>query len=319
MHTEPASTTCGPRWRARTATLGLSIALLAVATGGADAAQTPQAASSSAALVTVAVSPYRVLDTRLGIGTAGSAAPVGPGADITVQIAGVGPVPTNAVGVVLNLTAVSGTAPSYITAWPTSTDRPTASVLNVTPGIDLPNMITALLGDGQISLYNNTGSVHLIADIAGYLIPDTGGGTPPPTGPTQHTLELTGYSMVLLSTASTYSASYGCAYLGGAGLLDLPLPAGAQITAVRVAYNDASTTRQLSVELYRGTSPNSEEQASQMFNTGNPATGAGTATLALTDVPTVSDANRYYLYAFTAAGSGSVSLCGAAVDYTLVT
>jgi hypothetical protein len=91
-------------------------------------------------------------------------------------------VPADATGVVLNVTSNSATEPSYITAWPTGTERPEASVLNVTPGIDLPNMITAQLGDdGRLSLYNHTGSVHLIADVAGYLLPV--GAVSGPTGP----------------------------------------------------------------------------------------------------------------------------------------
>lgn len=124
--------------------------------------------------------PYRILDTRLGTGA--PAAPLGPGATIDVQIAGVGPVPADAVGVVLNITGTRTTAGTYITAWPTGGVQPTASVLNLTPGIDAPNGVTALLGEGgKLSLFNFTGSTDLIADVAGYLV--AGGGAPGPAGP----------------------------------------------------------------------------------------------------------------------------------------
>jgi hypothetical protein len=76
----------------------------------------------------------RILDTRNGIGTGGALSPLGAGQTIDLQVAGVGTIPADAVGVVLNLT----------------------------PGIDAPNMVTALLGDGKLSLYNNAGSTHSV-------------------------------------------------------------------------------------------------------------------------------------------------------------
>ncbi len=139
------------------------------------------AASPGTATSTVPVEPFRILDTRLGIGA--PAAPVTSGQTIDVQIAGVGPVPADAVGVVLNLTGTRTTAATYITAWPTGGTQPTASVLNLTPGIDAPNSVTALLGTGgKLSLFNFTGSTDLIADVAGYLVA-SGSGAPGPQGP----------------------------------------------------------------------------------------------------------------------------------------
>lgn len=150
----------------------------ALSVGGHQAAASPAATAA----VTVTVDPFRILDTRDGTGTGGSTSPVGPDSTITLQVAGVGTVPADATGVILNVTVVQGTQPSFITVWPTATPRPTASVLNITPGVTLPNMITASLGAGQLDLYNHAGTVHLVADVAGYLIPG-GAGQPGPTGP----------------------------------------------------------------------------------------------------------------------------------------
>jgi hypothetical protein len=140
--------------------------------------------------MTVPVAPVRILDTRTGIGTGGLTVPVGPNGVIELAVAGVESVPANAVGVVLNITAAEGTEASYLTVYPSGTARPTASVLNVAPGSNLPNMITAKLGaDGKLRIYNYAGSVHVVADVAGYLIPGgQGGGTGPqgsqgPAGP----------------------------------------------------------------------------------------------------------------------------------------
>ncbi len=130
--------------------------------------------------VVVPVEPFRILDTRSGVGA--PQGPVGPDSEITVQIAGVATVPLDATGVVLNITATGGSSPSFVSAYPTGTTRPDTSVLNITPGQDLPNMITATLGaGGRIDLYNSVGSVHLIADVAAYLVP--GSGTAEPQGP----------------------------------------------------------------------------------------------------------------------------------------
>lgn len=134
----------------------------------------------------VPVAPFRILDTRQGIGTGGATAPVGPGQTIDLQVGGVGTIPAEAVGVVLNVTGTQATEPTWVAAWPAGTEREETSVLNLTPGIDAPNMVTALLGQGRLSLYNNAGSAHLVADAAGYLVPASataGTAVPGPMGP----------------------------------------------------------------------------------------------------------------------------------------
>jgi hypothetical protein len=161
-------------WRA-----ALGLALLV--SGGVAVAAVAGAEDPADPTEVVPVTPYRILDTRSGLGAAG---PVGGGQTIDVQMAGVGPVPANAVGVVLNVTGTGATAPTWVAAWPSGSERPNASVLNLQPGVDAPNAVTALLGpNGKLSLYNDTGSTHLIADVAGYLLPAGSGGQPGPAGP----------------------------------------------------------------------------------------------------------------------------------------
>lgn len=164
----------------RTALL-LGLAALPLLIGGYELAG---AQTGGVAAVTVAVSPYRILDTRNGTGTGGLAVPVGPGQTITLQVSGVGPVPADATGVVLNITATEGTEASFVSAWPSGESQPNASVLNVNVGLNLPNMVTAALGaGGRLDLFNLNGRVHLVADVAGYLVPGSGGGTQGPQGP----------------------------------------------------------------------------------------------------------------------------------------
>ena len=85
-------------------------------------------------------------------------------------------VPANAMAVVLNVTAVSPTQQTFITAYPTGEDRPLAS--NVNPAKDdiVPNLATVKVGSGgNVTLYNAVGTTNAIVDVMGYFLPDDGG------------------------------------------------------------------------------------------------------------------------------------------------
>jgi hypothetical protein len=113
--------------------------------------------------------PARVLDTRTGVGA--PAARVGADGVVELRVAGVGGVPAVGVGAVaLNVTAVSASAWSYITAWPTGAPRPDASNLNVEAGATIPNLVIVKVGAaGRVSLYNYAGEVDLLADVVGWF------------------------------------------------------------------------------------------------------------------------------------------------------
>lgn len=115
----------------------------------------------------VPLPPARVLDTRGGTG------PVGPGAEFDVDLGTGLPVTTTAL--VLNLTGLDATAATYVTAWGPFRSRPSASTLNVAPGVVTPNAAVVTLAEQPVmSLYNHRGSVHLIGDLAGvFAVVDT--------------------------------------------------------------------------------------------------------------------------------------------------
>ncbi|HEV2757941.1 MAG TPA: hypothetical protein VGV86_00105 [Acidimicrobiales bacterium] len=123
----------------------------------------------------VAVPPARVLDTRFGLG---APARLGPTSSIDVQITGMGGVPaTGVAAVALNVTATQPSTGGFVTAYPTGTTRPLASNLNFGPGQTVPNAVVVKVGTlGRVSLYNNAGTTHLIADVAGWYAsePDAG-------------------------------------------------------------------------------------------------------------------------------------------------
>lgn len=100
----------------------------------------------------------------------------------TIAVAGQAGVPASGVGAVLvNLTATSVTAPTFVTAWPSGQARPDTSNLNPVPGQDTANLaVVPVDATGAISLYNHAGSAELVVDVVGY-IPASSGFTPAST------------------------------------------------------------------------------------------------------------------------------------------
>lgn len=138
--------------------------------------------ATSAESAFTALQPARILDTRIGNGA--PTAPVGPTGVVELQVTDRGGVPAGASGIVLNVTAVglSASPSSFITAYPTGSTLPLASNLNLVAGQTVPNLVVAKIGaGGKVSLYNNAGQVHLIADVAGYY--DATGSTFTPVDP----------------------------------------------------------------------------------------------------------------------------------------
>jgi hypothetical protein len=114
------------------------------------------------------ISPFRARDTRT------TATPIGPGQSFAVDVTGVGTVggkvPASGVrAVVVNITAVSPTRGTFLTAYPDGEARPLASNLNAPAGKNVPNLAIVKVGaNGNIRIYNNSGSTHVIVDIAGW-------------------------------------------------------------------------------------------------------------------------------------------------------
>jgi hypothetical protein len=117
--------------------------------------------------------PVRLEDTR------SSGTTLGAGSTLTLQVGGVAGVPTDASAVILNVTATNTTATSFLTVYPSTSSRPTASDLNWTAGVTIPNLVVATLGDdGAIKIYNPAGHADVLVDLFGYF--QTPGPPPPP-------------------------------------------------------------------------------------------------------------------------------------------
>jgi hypothetical protein len=298
------------RGAARIATLAALATLLI----GVQTASTAPASSPSSVIT---IDPARILDTREPIGVP-SVAPVAPDSSITVQVGGVGGVPTNATGVVLTLTAVNATTNTFVTATPTGTPRATTSVLNPSVGGAIANTITVGLGtDGKLDLYNGFGSVDLIADVSGYLLP--GGATTPHIE--YGAIELTAYNAFAKNAGP--AKFDGCVDLGDGGelVLDVPLEHGAAVTNVTFRYYDTDQGN-IQFVLYEindtPTGPNTYGTLGNHQATSNISSGYGELALTPTGADKVSDDVRYYIDVYT---PGQVELdtlhwfCGATVEY----
>jgi len=117
------------------------------------------------------LTPARIADTRVGSGYPDAGTALGPGATLSVQVAGMGGVPaTGAAAVLLNVTATDTTAGGYLTVFPAGTAVPTASNLNWTAGQTVANRVVVPVGSGgQVSLYNSSGSTAVVVDVDGYF------------------------------------------------------------------------------------------------------------------------------------------------------
>jgi hypothetical protein len=112
-----------------------------------------------------ALGPTRFLDTRTSSG------PVAAGKSVTVHVRGVKGIPTTVAAVVVNLTVTESKSIGYLTAFSSGSSTPNASNLSYRRGQAVANLAVVPVGpDGNVKITNtSSGSVQIIADVAGYL------------------------------------------------------------------------------------------------------------------------------------------------------
>ena len=133
-----------------------------------------------------AMDPTRLLDTRTGNGLADR---FKTRVIRTIQIAGRGTIPTDAVAVTGNLTATGATGSGYVSIGPTMTSRPGTSTLNLARGTTIANNLTLRLAtNGKAAMVfvgASRTSVHLIVDVTGYYRAGDAGAEWYPVDPTR--------------------------------------------------------------------------------------------------------------------------------------
>jgi Prenyltransferase and squalene oxidase repeat len=121
-----------------------------------------------------ALTPARLLDSRAGQSTVdgaqSGAGRTAAGSTLVLPVASRGGVPTGATSVVLNVTAVDGQGPGFVTVYPCDAAQPFASNLNFVANTPTPNAaIVKLSAAGTVCLFVGTNPVDLVVDVSGYF------------------------------------------------------------------------------------------------------------------------------------------------------
>ncbi len=189
-----------------------------------------------------AVPPARLLDTRNSAGLPNAGSRLGAGTVLNIAVTNFDGVPAGASAVVLNVTAVNPVGNGFVTAWPMGMPVPATSNLNLTPGVIKPNLVTVKVGaNGQVSLYNQSGSTDLVVDIDGWY--DAGGASA--AGGTLHPVTP---QRVLDTRTGTGLPGNAPARMGPGSVIHLPvtalasLPPGASAVVLNLTSTNATTT-----------------------------------------------------------------------------
>ena len=121
--------------------------------------------------VFVPIAPVRLLDSRFNVGTTG---PFTSSVPKSVDIAGRGSIPNDAVAITGNLTVAGQQQAGYASLTPLPTATPATSSINFPLGDNRANNITSPLSNaGGISLTYKAGTgkqTHFILDVTGYFL-----------------------------------------------------------------------------------------------------------------------------------------------------
>jgi hypothetical protein len=121
------------------------------------------------------LNPGRILDTRTGgstvDGTSVGGGATSSGQTLVLPVADRHGVPADAGSVALNVTATATKGWGYVTVYPCTEPRPTASTINYTgAGQTTPNAVITKLGaDGTVCLFTDQAGADLIVDVDGYF------------------------------------------------------------------------------------------------------------------------------------------------------
>ena len=145
----------------------LAVALLGVGQGSA----LPVVTASGTGAAYTALSPTRILDTRLTDAT------LGPQTTLALRVVGLSGVPTAATAVALNVTVTDTTTASFLTVYPTGEATPLISSLNWTAGETRANLVVVPVGSGgSVTFYNDSGCTDVVVDLQGYFSVPAGTG-----------------------------------------------------------------------------------------------------------------------------------------------
>ena len=151
-------------------------AVIAFTLGSGGLMSASASVSSGDRSVFVPITPCRVMDTRPAPAAVGPrTSPLGEQDTHTISVRGTNGncvIPSDAIGLSMNVTVDNPSSASYLTVFPADVTRPLASNLNWTANqAPVANAVTTnISADGKVSFFNNAGTVNVIADIVGYYV-----------------------------------------------------------------------------------------------------------------------------------------------------
>ena len=146
--------------------LGLAFVMSVGATVGATVATaSPHLAAAEPPPEYQAISPQRLLDTRIAFGTA-SDSMTSPGVPTPIALPDT---VAGAAAVAVNITVTAPTGDGFATAYPCGQTAPLASNVNYRAGQTVPNLVIAKPGDGGAVCVVTTVAAHLVADLQGWF------------------------------------------------------------------------------------------------------------------------------------------------------
>jgi hypothetical protein len=142
--------------------------LVLAAVGLGPIVEPPGAAAAAATAAFEAVSPCRLVDTRVDGGR------LDAGAVLDVEVHPRCGVPSSATSIAVTLTAIAPDDRGYLTLWPAGTPRPLTSSLNYAAGNTIGNLrLVALAEDGRFSVFSRS-TVDVVVDVTGSFRPVVG-------------------------------------------------------------------------------------------------------------------------------------------------
>lgn len=225
--------------------------------------------------VLIQISPCRLADSRTNQQVGPQAGKIGATETVSFDVQNsttecAGSIPTDAVGISTNITALGATNLSFLTIWP-SGPRPLAASLNPAPGEPpTPNAVTTSIDGGSFNIYNNAGATHVVIDVNGYYVNHNhddlyGGDTGPSTAGTFSVGSAAfqpWHTNIQMETAIGNGNGEGGAWITSAGpaasgttsvqpslVAPIQLPHGAKITDVTAYFTDSYPTGSLNFQL----------------------------------------------------------------------
>jgi hypothetical protein len=120
----------------------------------------------------VPITPYRLVDSRSGIGVVNA---LGQQDTRTVSAAGLGGIPTTgAIGIMATVVGVTPTADTWLTVWAEGRAKPQTSNVNPRAGKVTTNVaFIPISSTGQFALFNALGTTNVVIDVFAWVSADT--------------------------------------------------------------------------------------------------------------------------------------------------